>query len=79
MDIRMPVTDGLEAARMIRASEHPDAKRIPMIAMTANAYEVDVKASAQAGMNAHLAKPIVPQKLYQTLHDFICERGERDE
>lgn len=67
MDIRMPVMNGLEAARAIRVSKHPDAKTIPIIAMTANAFDDDMRESIAAGMNAHLAKPIEPQKLYETL------------
>ena len=67
MDIRMPVMDGLEAARAIRALNRKDAKTVPIIAMTANAYEEDVKKSLDAGMNAHLAKPIDPKELYKTI------------
>jgi PAS domain S-box-containing protein len=67
MDIRMPIMDGLQATRAIRALDREDAKTIPIIAMTANAFEEDVQASRNAGMNAHLAKPIEPQRLYETL------------
>ena len=63
MDIQMPVMNGYEAARAIRACEHPEAKTIPIIAMTANAFDDDVKAALDAGMNAHLAKPIDMDKL----------------
>lgn len=73
MDIRMPVMDGLQAARAIRALDREDAKTIPMIAMTANAFEEDVQASREAGMNAHLAKPIEPQRLYETILSFLKE------
>lgn len=80
MDIRMPVMDGLEATRRIRKLDRPDARSIPIIAMTANAFEDDVKKSKDAGMNAHLTKPIEPKQLYQTLYDFICdERIQEDE
>lgn len=58
MDINMPVMDGLEAAKAIRSTDRPDAKTIPIVALSANAYEEDRKRSVQAGMNAHLAKPI---------------------
>ncbi len=58
MDIQMPVMNGYEAARAIRACKHPDAKKIPILAMTANAFDDDVKAAWDSGMNAHLAKPI---------------------
>jgi len=71
MDIRMPVMNGIDAARTIRKLNHPDAKTVPIIAMTANAYDDDVKASLDAGMNAHLAKPIEPDKLFQTLADLM--------
>lgn len=54
----MPNMDGIEATKSIRALEREDAKKIPIIAMTANAYEEDVKKSLDAGMNAHIAKPI---------------------
>lgn len=70
MDIQMPVMDGLDAARAIRASGHPDAKRVPIIAMTANAYEEDRQKSLDAGMNAHLAKPLDLAKLLQCLQKF---------
>lgn len=58
LDIQMPVLDGLGAARAIRASDHPDAKRIPISAMTANAFAEDVEASMAAGMDAHVPKPL---------------------
>ena len=71
MDIRMPVMDGIEATMRIREMERREAKRIPIIAMTANAYEEDRRRTANAGMNAHLAKPINPKQLFKTLDDFI--------
>ena len=71
MDLRMPVMDGLEASRRIRASGHADAKRIPIIALTANAFESDVRQTAEAGMNAHLAKPTDVDLLYSTLRELI--------
>lgn len=67
MDIRMPVMDGFEAAKYIRTMEREDAHTIPIIAMTANAYESDVKDCLSAGMNEHIAKPIEPQKLYEAI------------
>lgn len=70
-DVRMPVMNGLETARAIRALDRLDAKTVPIIAMTANAFEEDVQKSSQAGMNAHLSKPINPQLLYQTLEQWI--------
>lgn len=73
MDIRMPVMDGLEAARAIRALERADAQTIPIIAMTANAYQEDILMSKEAGMDAHLAKPIEPEVLYETLAEKIYQ------
>jgi CheY-like chemotaxis protein len=70
MDIRMPVMDGLTAAKTIRALDRPDAKTVPIIAMTANAFDEDVRNSLEAGMNEHLSKPIDPDKLYETLTRF---------
>ncbi len=71
MDIRMPQMDGLQAASSIRHLSKSTAKTIPIIAMTANAFEEDMNKSKAAGMNVHLAKPIEPKQLYQTLYDFI--------
>lgn len=68
MDIRMPVMDGLTAAATIRRLHRKDAQFIPIIAMTANAFDEDVKKSLAAGMVAHLAKPIDPPLLYRTLY-----------
>ena len=76
MDVRMPVMDGLIAARTIRALDRPDAGTIPIIAMTANVFDEDVQRSMEAGMNAHLAKPIEPELLYSTLAEWIG-KGER--
>jgi signal transduction histidine kinase/CheY-like chemotaxis protein len=70
MDIMMPVMNGYDAARAIRASKHPDAATIPIIAMTANAYEEDVKAALNAGMNAHVAKPIDMEKFFAVISGF---------
>lgn len=67
MDIQMPIMNGYEAAKAIRCSQHPQAAMVPVIAMTANAFAEDIKNALAAGMNAHVAKPIDPQKLYETL------------
>ncbi len=67
MDVRMPNMDGLVAARAIRGSDREDAQTIPIIAMTANVFEEDRKRSIDAGMNAHIAKPIEPEELYSIL------------
>lgn len=67
MDVQMPVMNGHEAARAIRASEREDAGMIPIIAMTANAFAEDVKDAMDAGMDAHIAKPIDMELLKKTL------------
>lgn len=78
MDLRMPVMDGLEAARQIRALDHSDARCIPIIALTANVTEEDVGNCRSAGMNAHLSKPVDADLLYETLKHWILEsRQER--
>ncbi len=71
MDMRMPEMDGLEATKAIRASSHGDAKTIPIIALTANAFDEDVQRSLQAGLNAHLSKPVEPDDLFETLETLI--------
>ena len=78
MDIRMPEMDGLEATEKIRALARTDAATIPIIAMTANAFDEDVQRSLQAGMNAHLTKPVEPDRLYQTLEELIWESERTD-
>ncbi len=71
MDMRMPVMNGLEAARAIRASGRADAESIPVIALTANAFDEDVQRSMRAGLNAHLSKPVEPEALFDTLENLI--------
>jgi CheY-like chemotaxis protein len=71
--MRMPEMDGLEATKVIRASDHADAKTIPIIALTANAFDEDVQRSMQAGLNAHLSKPVEPEALFDTLGSLIKE------
>ena len=58
MDVQMPCMNGIEATREIRHTDRPDAETIPIIAMTANAFRDDKEATKEAGMNAHLSKPI---------------------
>ena len=70
MDMRMPEMDGLEATRII-AMDREDAKEIPIIALTANAFYEDVQRSSQAGLNAHLSKPVQPEALFDTLEALI--------
>ncbi|MBR6372577.1 MAG: response regulator, partial [Victivallales bacterium] len=77
MDIRMPVMDGLEATRHIREMEREDARALPIIALTANAFEEDVQRSMQAGMNAHLSKPVEADALFGTLERLLVEGAIR--
>ena len=71
MDMRMPEMDGLEATAAIRKLDRPDAKKIPIIALTANAFDEDVQRSLQAGLNAHLSKPVKPEILFETLEGML--------
>ena len=73
MDMRMPEMDGLEATQAIRATNQADAKTIPIIALTANAFDEDVQRSMQAGLNAHLSKPVEPDLLFKTLEELLGE------
>ena len=75
MDIRMPVMEGLQASINIRHWNKEDAKTIPIVAMTANAFEEDVEKSKAAGMNVHLSKPIEPEVLYRTMYRVLYEDG----
>ena len=71
MDVQMPVMNGHEATRAIRAMEREDAKQIPIIAMTANAFAEDEKAALDAGMNAHVAKPLDVELLKRAIRQFV--------
>ena len=71
MDMRMPEMDGLEATRRIRGLDRADARTVPIIALTANAFDEDVQRSMQAGLNAHLSKPVEPEALFETLESLI--------
>ena len=74
MDIQMPVMNGYEATRQIRKLDHPDARTIPILAMTANAFTEDVQASLDAGMNGHIAKPVDMKLLYHTISTMLKKR-----
>ncbi len=74
MDIMMPVMNGLEATRAIRSSAHPDAASIPIIALTAHAFDEDARKTAEAGMNHHLSKPINERDLVKTLASYRPHR-----
>lgn len=71
MDVHMPEMDGLEATRAIRGSGRPDAATIPVIAMTADVFKEDIRKCKDAGMNAHIGKPLEIDKLYATLRRFL--------
>lgn len=71
MDMRMPVMGGLEAAKSIRSANHENAKTIPIIALTANAFDEDVERSMQSGLDAHLSKPIDPEAIYDALTKLV--------
>ena len=73
VDWKMPEMDGLETTRIIRATDQADAKTIPIIALTANAFDEDVQRSMQAGLNAHLSKPVEPDLLFETLEELLAE------
>ena len=71
MDIRMPVMDGYEATRALRALDRADAARVPVIAMTGDAFEEDIRQAHEAGMDDHLTKPIDPDRLFAVLREHI--------
>ena len=71
MDIQMPELDGLQAAAEIRALAREDAAKIPILALTANAFSEDVAKTLQSGMNGHLSKPIDAQELYRKIASMI--------
>ena len=75
MDIRMPVMNGYEASKAIRALDRSDAKTVPIIAMTADAFEDDVRKCREAGMNSHVAKPVHPETLFRELEKLIRRRN----
>jgi len=79
MDILMPVMDGLEAARTIRSFDAtilPNVAEIPMIAMTADAFRENFEESLNAGMDAHIVKPLTPEKLFRTIADVMEKKGK---
>ena len=78
MDLRMPELDGYAATKIIRSLNRADARKIPVIALTANAFDEDVRNSLQAGFNAHLSKPIEPDSLFLTLKNLIDSAGKQE-
>lgn len=75
MDIQMPVMNGYDSAALIRSMDRPDAKSVPIIAMTADAFAEDVKKALSAGMNEHIAKPLDIDKLVNTLQKWIKDKN----
>ena len=78
LDVMMPVMDGCEAARAIRALARPDARTVPIVAVTANAFAEDVAATTAAGMDAHVSKPIDFTVLCRTLSGLVARRRGGD-
>ena len=75
MDIQMPIMNGYEATREIRKIENAELSCIPIIAMTANAFDEDIQNALDAGMNAHIAKPIDVHVLKSTIENTLKQRG----
>ena len=75
MDVQMPVLNGYEATQAIRASDHPRAKQVPIIAMTANAFMDDIRDALEAGMDAHVSKPIVIDQMEATVQEVLDRKG----
>ena len=76
MDIQMPVMNGYKATREIRRLDHPDAASIPIFAMTANAFAQDVRDALDAGMNAHISKPVEMDLLYSTVSKYLKKKND---
>ena len=76
MDIQMPHMDGYAATRAIRAMDRPDAAAIPILAMTANAFAEDAEKSLQAGMDAHIPKPLEISAVYATLNEVLTRQRQ---
>lgn len=72
MDIQMPEMDGLEATRRIRRSDHPEAKSVPILALSANAFRTDREKALQSGMNGYLSKPIETEQLYKAIGQYLA-------
>ena len=77
MDVQMPVMNGYQAARLIRGSTHPQAETIPIIALTANAFSEDIQNTMDAGMNAHMAKPVDMDVLEKIVCDLTCRKAQQ--
>ena len=71
MDIQMPEMDGYEASRQIRALDDERARKVPIIAMTANVFREDIERCLASGMNKHIGKPVDPKEMFQTLKSYL--------
>ncbi len=79
MDVMMPVMDGLEAAHQIRLLDRTDSTTVPIVAVSANAFDEDIRRSLASGMNAHLSKPVEMKKLKEILRELLLERGTSEQ
>lgn len=77
MDVMMPIMDGLEATRRIRSMNRPDGFAVPIIAMSANAFEEDIEKSLEAGMNAYLVKPLDAEKVTETMRQYLANKIQK--
>ncbi len=75
MDVQMPVMDGYETTRCIRAMDSPRAKDIPIVAMTANVFKEDIERCLDAGMNAHIGKPLILEDVLAALRKYVRQRA----
>ena len=78
MDVQMPVLDGYAATRAIRSSDHPSAKTLMIIAMTANAFVEDIRVAIESGMDAHVAKPVRLDNLKDTIQQVFDSRKQQE-
>ncbi len=76
MDIQMPVMNGYEASKAIRKLEDPGLSKIPIVAMTANAFAEDIQNAKDAGMDGHIAKPFDSDRMFELLSDILKKREE---
>ena len=74
MDVMMPVMNGLEATKRIRSMNRPDSLAVPIVAMSANAFKEDIQKSLEAGMNAHLVKPLDGTKVIDTIKNYLANK-----
>ncbi|MEG0757982.1 MAG: response regulator [Raoultibacter sp.] len=78
MDVQMPIMDGYQATRLIRAMDRSDAGEVPIFAMTANAFAEDERRSLACGMNSHISKPLDIQSVYDKMNEFFTQEEGTD-